>query len=60
MKIEGFEPAPEDWWPEDSVTRALRAATPKPGNQSLVTEDQAERIIDKLIADQRRAREGKS
>lgn len=60
MKIAGFEQAPEDWWPEDRVTRVLRAAAPKPGNQSLVTEDQAVRVIDALIAKHKREREGKS
>lgn len=46
--------ADADWWPEDSITRALRAAAPKPSRKPLVTPAEANRIIDELIERQER------
>ncbi len=52
---EGFEIAPRDFYPEDSVTRQLREVKPK--GMRPITDTEANRIIDDLIAGHKRERE---
>ena len=46
--IEGFEQAPEDWWPEDRVTARLREVKPK-ARSLVMTDDEARQLLDRTV-----------
>ncbi len=59
MSVPGFDVSGRDWWIEDAVTTALRAAKPKARSLQL-TDAEANRYIDEMMAEQKREREARA